>query len=277
MGKTKQSISVILILTLFMSAFAVPALSNDTAYAAAKMKISKKKATLTVGKKLTLKVKNKKKKAKVKWSSSKKSVASVSKKGKVKAKKPGKTTITAKVGKKKFKCKVTVKAKGSAGVGSQSNPANPYNGITFKTQYGTMYFKLNSALRGKDAITKLKAANEWTTADDANYASKYAGTTVTMLEYDVKAVSGYDKYVLDGLVIINPYMLYDGNCKNKIADVQYKGLLNGLRHTGPSDTNLKNGQSAKMYLVMYLPNNITSFSNYILTPNKDKFWVKYTF
>lgn len=77
--------------------------------AASKVKISKTKATLTVGKTLTLKMKGTKKK--VKWSSSKKSVATVSSKGKVKAKKAGKATITAKVGKKKYKCKVTVKKK----------------------------------------------------------------------------------------------------------------------------------------------------------------------
>ena len=48
---------------------------------------------------------------KVKWSSSNKKVATVSSKGKVKAKKNGKCTITAKVGSKKLKCKVTVKKK----------------------------------------------------------------------------------------------------------------------------------------------------------------------
>lgn len=42
-------------------------------------------------------------------SSSNKKVAIVTKKGKVKGKKAGKVTITAKVGKKKYKCKVTVK------------------------------------------------------------------------------------------------------------------------------------------------------------------------
>lgn len=72
-------------------------------------KLNKKNLTLMVGKSAKLKVKNTKKK--VKWTSSKKSVASVSKKGKVKAKKAGKTTITAKVAGKKLKCKVTVKKK----------------------------------------------------------------------------------------------------------------------------------------------------------------------
>lgn len=78
---------------------------------AAKVKISKKSVTLTVGSSLTLKITGTKKK--VKWKSSKKSVATVSSKGKLKAKKAGKAVITATVGKKKLKCKVTVKNKTS--------------------------------------------------------------------------------------------------------------------------------------------------------------------
>ena len=45
----------------------------------------------------------------VKWSSSDRAVAKVSSKGVVTAKKVGKVTITAKVGKKKLECAVTVK------------------------------------------------------------------------------------------------------------------------------------------------------------------------
>ena len=63
--------------------------------------------TLRVGNSYKLTVKKKGKK-KVKWKSSKKSVASVSKKGVVKAKKAGNAKITAKVGKKKYVCKVVV-------------------------------------------------------------------------------------------------------------------------------------------------------------------------
>ena len=75
--------------------------------AAAKPKLSKTKLTLTVGKTAKLKVKNYK--GTVKWSSNKKKVAAVSKKGVVTAKKKGTAVITAKAGKKKLKCKVTVK------------------------------------------------------------------------------------------------------------------------------------------------------------------------
>ena len=76
--------------------------------AAVKPKLSKTKLSLTIGK--TAKLKVKKYKGTVKWSSNKKKVATVSKKGVVKAKKKGNATITAKAGKKKLKCKVTVKA-----------------------------------------------------------------------------------------------------------------------------------------------------------------------
>ncbi len=75
--------------------------------ASAAVKISKKSVTLTKTQKTTLKISGTKKK--VKWSSSKKSVASVSSKGVVTAKKKGTATITAKVGSKKYTCKVTVR------------------------------------------------------------------------------------------------------------------------------------------------------------------------
>ncbi len=74
---------------------------------AASAKLNYTKKSVVVGKTVQLKVKNTKKK--VTWSSSNKSVASVSKKGLVTAKKAGKTTIKAKVGKKTLKCQITVK------------------------------------------------------------------------------------------------------------------------------------------------------------------------
>lgn len=91
----------------------IPLVPAKEAEAAKKMKLSKTKLSLKVGKTKKLTVKNKKKKAKVTWSTSKKKVATVSKKGVVKAKKAGKATITAKVKYKKktikkLKCKVTV-------------------------------------------------------------------------------------------------------------------------------------------------------------------------
>lgn len=86
--------------------------------AAKKVKLNKTKITLKVGQKKTLKVTPVTKK--VKWSTSKKSVASVSQKGVVKAKTKGKAVITAKVGKKKYKCKVMVVKANSAASASDA-------------------------------------------------------------------------------------------------------------------------------------------------------------
>lgn len=74
---------------------------------AASAQLNRKSATLWVGDTLQLKVRGAGKK--VKWKSSKKTVATVSLKGKVKAKKAGKTIITAKTGGKEYRCKITVR------------------------------------------------------------------------------------------------------------------------------------------------------------------------
>lgn len=84
----------------------VPTAQKVISVQAASVKLNKTKLTLNTNEKYTLKLKGNKKK--VKWSTSKKSIATVSAKGKVTAKKAGKVTITAKVGGKKYKCKVTV-------------------------------------------------------------------------------------------------------------------------------------------------------------------------
>lgn len=111
-----------LLATVFLIGAAVPA------NAKAMLKLSSKKITLKVGQKKKLKVKNVKKK-KIKWSSKKKAVATVNKKGVVKAKKKGKTTIIAKVGKKKLKCKIVVK---KADNKKKSNEKNNKNKDTSK-------------------------------------------------------------------------------------------------------------------------------------------------
>lgn len=97
---------VTITLVFAMIASAIP---SNAIQAAKKVKLNRTKLVLQVGKTYKLKLKNYKKK--VKWSSSKKTVATVSKKGKVKAKKAGTAKVTAKAGKKKYICKVQVQKK----------------------------------------------------------------------------------------------------------------------------------------------------------------------
>ncbi len=127
MNKKRITLALI-VMTLIMTLFTLPANAA---------KISQKKATLVVGQ--TLKLKIKKASGKVKWSSTKKSVASVSSKGVITAKKIGKATIKAKVGRKTFKCNITVKA--NVYISKDDSYADPLlNGVTvaikiYKLQY----------------------------------------------------------------------------------------------------------------------------------------------
>lgn len=97
----KSAIKIVLIIFVLTIVF------SDNVNAA---KLNKTSLTLEKGKTYTLKLKGTKKKAT--WKTKNKKVASISNKKKssvkIKAVKAGKTIITAKVGKKTYKCKVTV-------------------------------------------------------------------------------------------------------------------------------------------------------------------------
>jgi len=120
----RQRNLVLFVLMLIIITIATPVQAKT------KITLNAKKKTLVVGKTYTLKVKGTKKK--VKWSSSKKSVATVSKKGKVKAKKAGTAIIKAKVAGKTLKCKIIVKKKTPAKKTTQSktNTTNTSNSTT---------------------------------------------------------------------------------------------------------------------------------------------------
>lgn len=94
----KKILSIVLVMLLCVG------LIPNTADAA--VKISKNNIALYVGETATLKITGTK--GKVTWTSSKKSVATVSSNGKVTAKGIGSATVTAKVDSKKYTCKVKV-------------------------------------------------------------------------------------------------------------------------------------------------------------------------
>ncbi|MCM1179565.1 MAG: Ig-like domain-containing protein [Clostridium sp.] len=97
----KRFICLLAVLALISGIF------NDFTIVSAAPKLNRKSATLWVGDTIKLKVKNTRKR--IRWTSNKKSIATVSSKGTVKAKKSGKAVITANIGNKKYKCKVTVR------------------------------------------------------------------------------------------------------------------------------------------------------------------------
>ena len=112
MKKTrKKGIRSLALLLALILAIGFSPVTNVEAKAAPRLNY--KKVTLVQGKKKRLKVRNlsRRRRRKVKWYSTRKSVATVNRKGVVKAKRKGKAYIVAKVGRKKYLCKVIVKKK----------------------------------------------------------------------------------------------------------------------------------------------------------------------
>ena len=106
----KKVRSTVAFLLVFVLSFSV--IPQNVLAAKKKVKLSKKSVTVAVGKTVKVKLKNNKKKVKWTVTSGKKNVK-LSKKKKtgvtIHGKKAGKAKVQAKVGKKKFVCKVTVK------------------------------------------------------------------------------------------------------------------------------------------------------------------------
>lgn len=121
MKKRKERLQNLAVVLALIFAIGFSPVINANAKAAPQLNY--KKITIVQGKKKQLKVRDLKKGQKIKWSSTKKSIAMVSKKGVVKAKKKGTAYIVAKVGKKKYRCKVTVKKKSAKKTTSKKLPA----------------------------------------------------------------------------------------------------------------------------------------------------------
>lgn len=252
--------------------------------AKAKIKLNKTKISLQRGKTYTLKVKGTKKK--VKWSSNKKTIATVTRKGKVTAQKPGTAVITAKIGKKKYKCKVKVWKKTTKKptktntepnpIGTRVNPADPRTGITLDTTGGTVYFKLTETLKGQEAENRLLQMNQ-SLEEIKQGEYEHTGTTLVLFVYDVQAVNGFAAYPLNGLDIINSYALYDGTCSKNIKNIESFYLSEGYEAMIPTNLNLYTGTSSKMYEALWVPDEMTAFSNQLYTRKLTPYWVKYQF
>lgn len=152
MNKRKKHFFTMVLIGLI---FVFSTVGTTKADAAGKIKLSKKKITITEGKSKTIKLKNAKK-SKVKWSSTNKKVAKVSA-GKIKALKPGKAYIRARYKGKVYKCKVIVKEKKTSiqedddtskddtskdDTSSGVNP--PSGGLVYLSATGTKYHSINN-------------------------------------------------------------------------------------------------------------------------------------
>lgn len=159
-----------------------------------KEKLNYKKVTMFVGQTKKLKIKNKHKKAKVKWYSKNESVAKVTKKGKVIAKSIGKTTVIAKVRKKKYKCKIVVCKNSDFKSDNSNNSITEINTQTRKIEekdlVGSLSQKMNIIChRGYKALAPENSEAAFRLAKQNGY---------NIVETDIK-------YTKDGV----PVMLHD--------------------------------------------------------------------
>lgn len=153
-------------------------------------KLSKKKLKLVACQ--TKKIKVKKYSGKVKWSSSKKSVATVSK-GKIKAKKPGKATIYAKFNGRKLACKVRVKKPKVKKITMRNGiflnrNDNDYFYFKVKNKYANKYYRKKAKVKSSNpSVVKVYMEDGdiyWETYDKAGAAMitlKVGGKTISRL------------------------------------------------------------------------------------------------
>lgn len=251
------------LLTIFAVALTLVFTTTITA-SAATVKLNKTKATLYVGQTVTLKVQNTSNT--VKWSTSKKSVATVSAKGKVTAKKAGTAKITAKVNGKKYTCKITVKNK----VGTRQNPADAWKGVNISTYTGKYYFKLNNLYRHSNAIDKLKELGVWNDYS-YQYEQKAVDADLVVMEFYAKAKSGFDEYALNDTDIIRFSQSYDEKATTSIEDFD----LFFCMEKGINDLSVFGGGEDTFYFCAFVPDDLDVFTQYQLDKNFSKYWIKY--
>lgn len=262
-----KSISLILIMTLIITSLFVPAMANKDVYAATKTGLSFKKATVNKGEtvQLSLSIAKADSKKTIKWSSSKKKVASVNKAGLVTGKKAGKAKITAKVGKKKYKCTITVK---NAGKGTIKSPY-----VMTKAPLVTFYdgssavVKQTAAFRNEAAVSKLAGIREWDTDDQDTYNTMIAKYDLVAIEVSATVNSGY----------VYAWDLFGTKYSNGLTRLLKSPSSNTVYQKGGYNSSYEFGESGKMLYYSYIEKGQSSFITNFVGPNNKLVWLKYSF
>jgi hypothetical protein len=245
MRRFQKLIIILLILLSFLTPQIMPITKHTSIAQAATIKLSNKSITLEVGKTKLLHLYGTKRK--VTWTSSRKTVASVSSKGTVSAKAVGTAMITATVSGKKYTCKVTV-----------TKPKNPYLAkAPFKaveTDIENINFVIPSdwkAAISEVSKTSLTAGlTPEDTSKDSNITLKITLTNEKALEYS-KAKEEFVKSLTEDSVnqlLLKTYgKIKITNFKQSDFKVNYFSALK-TEYTIP----LKNGQLKQIQYDFYL-------------------------
>lgn len=227
----KTFLSGILALALVFSTL-LPVPGSD----AASVKISKKNLTLEKGQSYPLKIKGTKKK--VTWKSGNKKIASVTKKGVVKAKKKGKTTITAKVMAKKYRCSVTVKAKKAISTARPANTNKP--AVTVKpTVTNKPAATVKPAVTNKPAVTCKPGIFYWPFLSARPTATSKPAATVKPTVTNKPTVTVKPAVTNKPAATVKPTVTQSPSSSGMTESEAYR-ILNSLRSTYPEGMPLTN-------------------------------------
>ncbi len=169
------------------------------------VKINKTSIILVKGKTFQLELRNAA--SKISWSSSKKSVASVSRNGKVTGRKKGKAVITAKIGRTTKKCRVTVEepklnAK-SLSMDTNQTKQLKLSGCKHSVKWSTSDSSVARVSKGKVIPVELGSAKITATVHGKKYSCKVtvkkpkiqkivlSETSIGMVPWDLKQISFY--------------------------------------------------------------------------------------
>lgn len=210
-----------------------------------KVKLSKSSVSLQVGKNYTVKLNGADSK-KVKWSVSKKSIATIKGSGsscKITAKKAGTTYVTAKLGKKKYKCKVKVKAL-PVSISQKSGlvSVGEYFDLTLKnTKSGVKWSTSNKKVATIKKISKYKYRVYGKKAGKATITAKVGKKKYTckvqvlpMIEATLNIVGGNRSIVVGENLQLQANMNPNGAVKwvssnTSVATVSSSGLVKGIK------------------------------------------------
>ncbi|MCI9063946.1 MAG: Ig domain-containing protein [Clostridia bacterium] len=231
--------------------------TNETGYIveAATVKISKTKYTMNKGETSTLKIKGTKKK--VKWYTSNKKIATVNSNGKVTAKSKGTATITAKIGSKKYKCKITVE---NVSINKTKLNIELDNNYTLKVKGSKRTVKWSTS--NKKIVTvnsngKVTAKSKGTATITAKVGNKKLKCKVTIKVPDYKKKIGVSYKKLSNKSIL---VSIKNKAKRKLDYVEVKVKFyknNKLVHTDIVNTAcLLSGKTAYIKLSNYDASNI---------------------
>ncbi len=222
MKSIAQKLMAVISAVVLMTTLLIPAFQAS----AASVKLNKTKIVLAVGQTYALKLRGTNKT--VKWSTSKRKVATVTKKGVVKGVRKGTATITAKVGKKTYKCKVTVEA--------------PKLSATKKTVTAGTSFALK--------LNGTKRTVKWYTGNKKVATVNQKGVVKTLKAGTVKITAkvGGKAYVCTVTVKAKQQNTSNSLTKAKAA-AQYNTLVNNLKKE--SNVTVKKNTTVSMKLVDY--------------------------